>query len=197
MDIKDTYQILRKSMGIKQHSDNLPWHIKPATRLTLASTFKDLGYTSGVEIGTKYGRFAEELCKRNPQLKLTCVDPWVAYHSIGQERQDKIYTAALERLANYPITIVKRPSLDVVDSIPDKSLDFVFIDGDHHFDAAVMDIIKWAPKVRSGGIVAVHDYTPMHWGGVVEAVDGYTRSYHIDPWFITYELEPTAFWIQR
>ena len=62
---------------------------------------------------------------------------------------------------------------------PDRSLDLVFIDGDHSRDAVAADLAAWLPKVRPGGTLAGHDYSPegrgaMPYGchpGVVRAVD--------------------------
>lgn len=36
-------------------------------------------------------------------------------------------------------------------------IDFLFIDGDHHYEAAKKDFEMYAPLVKSGGIVAFHD----------------------------------------
>lgn len=36
-------------------------------------------------------------------------------------------------------------------------IDFLFIDGDHNFDAAMKDYELYAPYVRPGGIIALHD----------------------------------------
>ncbi len=40
----------------------------------------------------------------------------------------------------------------------DKSIDFVFIDGDHSYDAVIKDIKAWLPKIKTGGILSGHDY---------------------------------------
>lgn len=39
-------------------------------------------------------------------------------------------------------------------------LSFVFIDGGHSMDAALMDYRIWAPWVKKGGILAIHDVFP-------------------------------------
>jgi hypothetical protein len=79
--------------------------------------------------------------------------------------------------------------------LSDRSVDFVYIDGDHAFDHAMMDIIKWAPKVKQGGIVAVHDYDIAEGADVSSAVNAYTHAHHVDPWYVTRELTPTAYWV--
>lgn len=37
-------------------------------------------------------------------------------------------------------------------------VDFIFIDGDHSYDACKADIEAWAPMVRKGGVMAFHDF---------------------------------------
>ena len=45
-------------------------------------------------------------------------------------------------------------------SVPwDRSIDFLFIDGDHTKDGVSADIAKYIPFVRTGGHVFLHDYT--------------------------------------
>ena len=92
--------------------------------------------------------------------------------------------------------------MEAVREIPDKSLDFVYIDAMHEFDPFTLDLICWSDKVRPGGIVAGHDYSPESWcNGVMLAVKTYTRAHNIDKWYITSEesndhLAPSFFWVK-
>jgi predicted O-methyltransferase YrrM len=54
------------------------------------------------------------------------------------------------------VRFVKALSWDAAKEISGK-FDFVFIDGDHSFEAITRDWIDWSTKVRAGGIVALHD----------------------------------------
>src|SRR4051812_37720157 len=38
------------------------------------------------------------------------------------------------------------------------TVDFVFIDGDHSYDACKADIEAWTPFVKPGGVIAFHDF---------------------------------------
>ncbi|MEO5960917.1 MAG: class I SAM-dependent methyltransferase [Opitutaceae bacterium] len=38
------------------------------------------------------------------------------------------------------------------------TIDFVFIDGDHSYEACKADIAAWAPFVKRGGTIAFHDF---------------------------------------
>jgi len=178
------------------------------TRADLSSLFADRGYTSGAEIGVARGRFSEHLCKTIPCLHLLCVDPWRAYRgnprSQPQSKQDACYAEATARLAPFDVTIVRDMSLYAVKDIPDNALDFVFIDGNHTLDYVIADLRAWSPKVRSGGIVSGDDYYVFRDGGVIEAVETFTRAQGISSWWVTDERrrnhrgvrQPAFFWVQ-
>jgi predicted O-methyltransferase YrrM len=41
-----------------------------------------------------------------------------------------------------------------------ESIDFLFIDADHRLEAVQQDWKDWFPKVKSGGVIAMHDSKP-------------------------------------
>ena len=64
------------------------------------------------------------------------------------------------------------PSIEAAKKVEDSSLDFVFIDANHHYEHVVQDMIAWYPKVRSGGLFSGHDYGGGRvWHGVKRAVN--------------------------
>ena len=54
--------------------------------------------------------------------------------------------------------IVYANSKDVVSWFPDDWADLIFIDGAHDYKNVKRDIREWLPKIRSGGVLAGHDY---------------------------------------
>lgn len=66
-------------------------------------------------------------------------------------------------------------STEVARSVPDGSLDMVFLDADHSYEGVRDDIAAWLPKVRKGGWIGGHDYEnnePAYdFSGVKRAVD--------------------------
>ena len=56
------------------------------------------------------------------------------------------------------IKFLEMTSEQAVNQIADQSLDFIFIDADHSFDAVMLDLEIWYPKIKTGGLVAGHDY---------------------------------------
>ena len=169
----------------------MPVHIAGASRDDLPAYFRSRGYTSGAEIGVYRGDYSLALCEGIPGLRLICVDRWCPYVS-GKSGKTifrssiPAYKEAQTRLALYDATLVKLDSLLAAKDVPDKSLDFVYIDADHWFQAVVADLAAWVPKVRSGGVVAGHDYDRVLGADnrVRHAVAGWTAAHEILPWFV-------------
>jgi predicted O-methyltransferase YrrM len=49
-------------------------------------------------------------------------------------------------------------SVEVAASIPDGSLDFVYLDDDHSEAGVTRSLWAWWPKVREGGVLCGHDF---------------------------------------
>ena len=62
-------------------------------------------------------------------------------------------------------------SVDAAKMIADKSLDMIFIDADHHYEAVLEDVIAWVPKVKMSGLITGHDYDPTGGFDVWKVVD--------------------------
>lgn len=74
------------------------------------------------------------------------------------------------------VQVLRERSPDVAGAFADGEFDLVYIDADHTEAAVYADLLAWWPKVRSGGVLAGHDYcrTTLSCGvtfGVVEAVN--------------------------
>lgn len=164
----------------------------------LAQLFFDLGYTLGAEIGTDQGEYAEVLAQTIPQLTLFCIDPWMAEaYEPNQQPESKEdqkyfdirYLETFARLAQYDtVNIVRKTSMDALGEFEDNSLDFVYIDGNHDFLNVTQDMHYWFKKVRSGGILAGHDYVrypSRKFNHVQKVVNAYTSAYHLLPVFTT------------
>lgn len=99
-----------------------------------------------LEIGVHRGGMLESLLRAFQPTKLVGVDldfsplEFRSFVAIGGNSQDpEVRNQAIEQAGGYG------------------GVDFVFIDGDHHFDAVMQDYEFYAPAVRSGGIMAFHD----------------------------------------
>ena len=137
-----------------------PAEIPDCSRDDLPKLFKDLGFKTGAEVGVWNGEFSELFCKLG--MKHYAIDPWIGYKgyvAAGTNRLEGKYQITRKRLAPYPnCTIIRKTSMEVVDSFPDGSLDYVYIDGNHGFRYVAEDVVEWSKKVRKGGAISGHDY---------------------------------------
>jgi predicted O-methyltransferase YrrM len=58
-------------------------------------------------------------------------------------------------------------SLEYAKFVEDKSLDFIYIDGNHQYSSVKEDIQVWYNKIKPGGIISGHDF---NWIPVSKAV---------------------------
>jgi hypothetical protein len=183
------YMVQRYKVDLDQK--RMPIEVPKIGRHSLADMLKDLQFNTGVEIGVEEGAYSEALCRKNPNLKLWCVDPWKAYGGyrdhVSQSKLEAFYNFTVERMKKYNCEIIRKFSMEAVQDFANDSLDFVYIDGNHNFLNVTRDIHEWSKKVKLGGIISGHDYvrhrrpTEIH---VVQVVNGYTDAYEITPWFI-------------
>lgn len=178
----------------------------PITRKWLPALFASRGYTHGAEVGVWHGGFSQKLCAANPKLHLICVDAWEAFH--GDQSRPPYKTeqsmrdaeaAARRDLKPYGCDIRKGASVAIAATVPDRSLDFVYIDADHSYQAVLDDLRAWTPKVKSRGVIAGHDYCVQPrkpFIQVIEAVKTFTTEAGIGQWFAL-DLERTAsfYWV--
>jgi predicted O-methyltransferase YrrM len=116
-----------------------------------------------VEIGCFTGVSTETFLQLNPK-KLYAVDIWDLNESYSDLIEDgrsnfHLIEQSFRTMAkNYDnIEIIKNFSKHASFGFRNKSLDFVYIDGDHNYNAVVEDIEHWQPKIKSGGYIAGHD----------------------------------------
>ena len=69
----------------------------------------------------------------------------------------------------------RQPSISITnDQIPDESLDLVFIDADHSYNAVSNDLPFWWKKVKKGGWLLGDDYNSCH-PGTTKAVNEFAQ----------------------
>lgn len=192
-------ELIRKRFNYKEN-DCLPMtpFRKEPTRVDLLGLFTELGYKTGAEIGVAQGYFSDRMMYTIPDLTLYSIDPYIKYWRRSQRVCDQQHRRAVKRLGKWEsCTLIRKTGVEAAKDFEDGSLDFVYIDADHRFDAVMVDIITWAPKVRKGGILAGHDFFPMYQGGVMDAVYAYTRAHRIMEWYVTAEKEASWFWVVK
>jgi len=179
-------------------------------RVDLPQLCRKFDLKRGAEIGVWKGAYSEKFLRAGVQM--ICVDPWESYpawldtkNALPTDQAKAFMEAArieaYDRLQRYHATIIRKYSTEAAHDIPDASLDFVYIDGNHGYTSVLVDLHTWAPKVRRGGFVAGHDYrrNPRKpFIQVIEAVQEFTKTEAIAPWYVlAKDPTPSFFWIQQ
>lgn len=120
----------------------------------------------GAEVGVWRGNLSEQILAGRPLLTLHLVDPWTAA-SQGRNLTGRCHPSKAKAKVEGICTrfggrgvIHQGFSVDVAAKLPDHSLDFVYIDAKHSYEAVRQDIRAWRNKVKSGGWIGGHDYGP-------------------------------------
>jgi len=115
----------------------------------------------GLEIGTYEGGSACLMLEALPKLKrLVTVD--IVDRGPGLPPETAPYRDRMRFVQGDSHTLTTRDA--VVRALGGKPLDFAFIDGHHAYESVTSDFFLYAPLVRSGGLVALHDINSVHVG---------------------------------
>lgn len=131
----------------------------------------------GVEVGVYRGETSAKLLQEFPDLELVMVDRWCVPDGLKDgpwvdsgdscaklkpaEHIDNYLAAQMATdFARARRIVMKMPSVDAASTIETviTDIDFAFIDDDHSYEGVTRSLQAWLPFVRSGGILAGHDY---------------------------------------
>jgi len=124
-----------------------------------------------IEVGVRDGRTTFYLLDAIESLRIIAIDT----------RISQFYTSAVAAKYGSRLKAMEGLSYDVADQIADCSVDLVFIDADHSYEAVKKDIKKFTPKLRPGGILCGHD---IDYPGVNRAVNEMIPLYDVGPNFV-------------
>lgn len=150
------------------------------------------GYRKGAELGVSKGRFTSFLCANMYDMRMTAVDLWEEQpHATGEGAQNYVgwdhdtsyreFRDVCEEFFPRRVRILRMDTVQAANLVADGSLDFVFIDALHTYEACKADIGAWWPKVREGGMLCGHDYNLEKFPGVPKAVGETNRKTIILP----------------
>lgn len=144
-----------------------------------------------LELGAWMGRstayMAVEIINSGKPITFIVVDTWMGSEAedihkeiiSSLEEQDLFlkFTKNMSPVAGKYIP-VKMASEQASSMFPDGHFDFIWIDAGHTYEDVTSDLKCWFPKVKVGGWIGGHDYTPG-WDGVIDAVNTY---FGVDYW---------------
>jgi len=125
-----------------------------------------------LEVGVWKGDFAKQVLEQCEFIdRYYMIDPWANLPdwnkpiNVDQEVFDDIYAEAMNKtaFATAKRVVLRGRTKEVIDGIPDNSLDFAYIDGDHTLRGITIDLIKLLPKIKESGFIGGDDFTNNPW----------------------------------
>jgi predicted O-methyltransferase YrrM len=129
-----------------------------------------------VEVGVAYGYHANHILVHNPDLHYTGIDPFLPNYDkkdpfsrdvqslfpsgSPEESMNRLHAAVLNQLDSWGerAVLIRETSQSAAQSFAPNSVDMVFVDANHTFDAAYSDIKTWFSKLRKGGVLLGDDW---------------------------------------
>ena len=205
--IKDKIKLLLKFYELKQitfqdYSEYKKFFIKEDKKSTWDSSAffniieKNLKYKSDlnlVEIGVARGSTSKfTIEKLNDKISTyTGVDPYESNYDrtdgfsyYNQDLMDNLYKFVIEKVNDPRFNLIRKKSSVAHIDFKDNSIDAIYIDGNHTYEAVIEDIKYWTPKVKKGGLIIGDDY--LTFKGVRKAVNDSFSNFNEsgNTWFI-------------
>lgn len=145
------------------------WPYEWVSTRGLAPYIKRLGDdVVGIEIGTCRAESTAFLLEKCPNIqRIFTIDPYKAYEDwtgeINQEVIDKFMMIAEENLKPYGdrVRMIRETSSQAANNFTDTLVDFIFVDGDHSYEATLADCEAYYPFLKPGGFFCGHDYSSI------------------------------------
>lgn len=130
-------------------------------------------YRKGLEVGFDAGASALAFLRACPEATLTSVEIEHRPTDVERIKRDEIY-GRLKLVFGDSRLILK----GMASNRPEDKFDWIYVDGDHLYDAAKQDIVNSIALLAPGGIIVVDDADPSHAHfGVGKAVDEVCAEY--------------------
>lgn len=108
-----------------------------------------------VEIGSYLGASSLVISRANKKNTLYCIDTW--NNDAMSEGYWDTMSAFLHNTRHCKnIVPLRMWSTEAVDKVP-QDIDMLFVDGNHTYEGVKKDIDLYFPKIKTGGIIAMHD----------------------------------------
>lgn len=152
---------------------SLDWTRETPDRATLWKQFFDEVKPRQVaEIGVFRGAFAQMMLDSCSTIdRYYLIDPWRHLDdwdkpaNADDDLFEQFYAEAMARTEAHAGKRVplRGKTTEVIDQIPDGSLDLAYVDGDHTLRGITVDLVRAWPKVVAGGYLCGDDFTRSMW----------------------------------
>ena len=152
--------------------------------------------STGAEIGVAQGVFSASLLHCSP-AKLYLVDSWKKYDGYSHEavfnddNHERNFGIVLGRFNDAihakQVEIIRGFSVDAALTMGDRRLDWFYLDANHQYEFALMDLIAWSLYLKPDGFIMGHDYIvrPEENFGVIGAVHEFCARFDWEVEYLT------------
>lgn len=207
------FSVARRDLGQLRRIDSqlTEAHLKSLVAVPDRAAFLERMPKGGVavEIGVASGRFSRMICDIAAPEKLYLIDYWkdnrrahgraptvVARNTPEQPSDwDQVHDRLGAEIASGQVEVLRGFSWDMIPTLPDRSLDWAYVDAGHDYESVRKDLAALHPKMKPGGIIAGHDY--VKWGrfgfrcGVVEAVNAFCLDHEYELFLLSFDARTT------
>ena len=178
--------------------------LTPLSRLDLLDVLPAAAEVA--EVGTYRGVFANEIAQRAEPIRLHVIDPWGSgeeEYAVRYNLPDGLqgdYQEAMERLKpgidSGRVVVHRRYSSAAAGRFVDASLDWIYIDALHTYEACLEDLELFDSKVKPDGLILGHDFSNTPLGrkvefGVIKAVREFVAARGYEILAVTVEAAPS------
>lgn len=144
----------------------------------------ELGVARGGTVKYTLDKFGKRI------KKYIGIDPYLSRYDkydemsyMSDEGMEYLYLYVLNKIQNTNFQLLRTSSQLAAQSFADNSVDAIYIDGDHTYEAVKKDIILWQKKISTGGIIVGDDYKRFE--GVKKAVNESFEEFNViqNTWF--------------
>lgn len=149
----------------------------------------------GAEVGVWKGGFSQRILQIAKPQELNLIDPWrlsmevqhanAWYGSKSAPDMEEIFNEVKKKfavpIARGTVKIHRGLSTDLWRTFPEAYFDFVYIDGDHSYEAVRADLFASYSRVKQGGLICGDDYSLGGWwkDGVVKGMHEFLASHAV------------------
>lgn len=133
----------------------------------------------GVHKGDSLFSMAESCAESNLKTRLYGIDHWQGDTQAGHV-DDEIYdyVKGVRNKHFNQVKLIQSSFNDATEFFKKSTVDILHIDGFHTYEASKNDFVRWLPKVKSNGIILIHDIASENENfGVVELWKEIRKSY--------------------
>lgn len=154
---------------------NIPKIVKrTTTRIGFWIDFIDTAKFKNIaEVGVYRGDWAKAILENCSKVEgYGMIDPWRSlsnwnkpFNLNDNSKFEAFYQETLTKtdFAKEKRRIYRGKTTEVIDDIPDESLDFVYIDGDHTLKGITIDLVNLWGKVKPNGFIGGDDFASSMW----------------------------------